>query len=625
MLRATKTSQIFRFGVFELDVEAGELRKRGLRLPIQGRALQILAALLETPGTVVSREQLRKLIWPADTFVDFDHSLHNGIARLREVLGDSVDSPRFIETIPRRGYRFVASVEDASRPPGATETVTEPEVIHPGPPARWWPIGMLAAGILIVMVAIIYLREHRTAQKYQITSLAVLPLRNLSGDPEQEYFADGTTEELITSLARISALRVISHTSVAGYKDTKKPLPEIARELKVDAIIEGTVARSGNRFRITANLVQAFPEKHLWAESYERDLGDVLSLQSELAQAVTHEIRVKLTPIETSRLATTHRVNPEAYELYLRGRYFWNKRTKEGLKKALEYFHQAVAIEPNYALAYAAIAECYLPSAYLGYSPPNEALPKARTAAVRALEIDEALAEAHSALAAEKEFYEWDWAGAEKEFQRAIELNPGYATAHSWYAQYLVSTGRMQEALAESKHALQFDPFSLVINLGFAHRLYWMRQYDQAIDQGRKTLSLDPSYSPETWSVALAYEQKGQCDGAIATLRIVKSSQRNAFTLASFGHIYALCRNASAARAIIRELEGRSQKEYVDPYAVALVYAGLEQNDEAFAWLQKASQQHSPLFTFLEVEPMLDPLRIDPRFQELLRRVGLKE
>lgn len=626
MSEAAQSGRVFRFGVFELDAEAGELRKRGMRLPIQGRSLQVLAALVENPGEVVSHAQLRNCIWPADTFVDFDHSLHNAVARLREVLGDSAETPRFIETIPRRGYRFIASVEGGSLA-SSTDSATQSSSLRttPSSPRSWRFKAMLVAVLLIAAALLALFLYRRSTLTGPITSLAVLPLRNLSEDPEQEYFADGMTEELITSLGRVAALRVISHTSVTRYKNTKKPVTEIARELKVDAVIEGTVARSGNRVRITANLIQAFPEKHLWAESYERELRDVLSLQSEVAQAVTHEIRVKLTPLENSRLASSHPVSPEAYELYLKGRYFWNKRTEDGLQKALEYFGQAVALEPNYALAYAAIAECYLPSAYLGYFPPNEVLPKARAAALRALEIDETLAEAHSALAAEKEFYEWDWPGADKEFKRAIELNPSYATAHSWYAQYLVSMGREEEAIAESKRALQFDPFSLVINLGFAHRLYWTRQYNEAIDQGRKTLELSPSYRPETWTIALAYEQKGECDRAISRLQeILKSSGSNAFVLASFGHVYARCGKPSAAQAILRELEERSRNEYVDPYAIALVYAGLELKGKAFIWLQEALEQHSPLFTFLKIEPMLDPLRSDSRFQGLLVRLGLQ-
>jgi tetratricopeptide (TPR) repeat protein len=359
----------------------------------------------------------------------------------------------------------------------------------------------------------------------------------------------------------------------------------------------------------------------LWAESYDRDLRDVLSLQSELARAITYEVKVKLTPLENERLATARPVNPEAYQLYLKGRYFWRKRSKDGLIKAPEYFNQAVAIDPNYALAYAGIAECYPPLAYFGYVPGNEAFPKAREVAMRALAIDDTLAEAHSALAAEKQYYEWDWAGAEREFKRAIALNPNDATAHSWYALYLISAGRVQEGLAESKQALLFDPFSLTINNGHGRRLYWAREYDQAIEQSQKTRELEPNYNAESWTLALAMEQKGELKKAIAELK--SNGSENTFALASLGHAYALSGNTAAATAIVRELEERSRGTYVDPLSVAWVYAGLAKKDEAFASLQKAAEQHSPLLAFLKVEPIFDPLRSDPRFAALLHQMDL--
>jgi tetratricopeptide (TPR) repeat protein len=408
------------------------------------------------------------------------------------------------------------------------------------------------------------------------------------------------------------------------YKDTKKPLPEIAGELQVDVLVEGTVARSGNHVRITANLVQASPERHLWAESYERDLRDVITLQNDVANAIAREIQVKLTPQERSRLATSRTVNPEAYQLYLKGRYFWNRRTQEGLKKAIDYFNQAIAVDPNYALAYSGVADCYPPLAYLGYVPPNEALSRAKAAATKALEIDESLAEAHAALGAEKMFQEWDWVGSEKEFKRAIELNPGYATAHSWYAQDLLAIGRFREGLEESKRAQQLDPFSLIINAGLAHRLYWARQYDQAIEQSQKTIELDPNFALAHWDLGLEYEQTGAPGQAIAEMtKAVSISESNSLMMAGLGHAYAVSGNRAAALKIARELEKRSHMEYVDPYAIALVYAGLAEKDQALDYLEKAYEQRSPLFSFLKVEQMLDPIRSDPRFQQLVHRVGL--
>ena len=619
----TPSIQTFRFGLFELDVRGGELRKRGLRVPLQGLPIQLLTILLENSGQVVTREDLRTRLWPADTFVDFDHSLHNAIARLREALGEDATNPRFIETLPRRGYRFLVPLSSS-----ATSQTTPQQAVPPGR-RRLFASAVLALTVLAALLIGINspafrIRLFGNPSSSRIHSLAVLPLKNLSNDPEQDYFADGITEAVITDLGKVGALRVISRTSVMRYKDTKKPLPEIAGELQVDVLVEGTVARSGNHVRITANLVQASPERHLWAESYERDLRDVITLQNDVANAIAREIQVNLTPQERSRLSTSRTVNPEAYQLYLKGRYFWNRRTQEGLKKAIDYFNQAIAVDPNYALAYSGVADCYPPLAYLGYVPPNEALSRAKASAAKALEIDESLAEAHATLGAEKMFQKWDWVGSEKEFKRSIELNPGYATAHSWYAQDLLAMSRFREGLEESKRAQQLDPFSLIINAGLAHRLYWARQYDQAIEQSQKTIELDPNFALAHWDLGLEYEQTGAPGQAIAEMtKAVSLSESNSLMMAGLGHAYAVSGNRAAALKIARELERRSHMEYVDPYAIALVYAGLAEKDQAFDYLEKAHEQRSPLFSFLNVEQMLDPIRSDPRFQQLVHRVGL--
>jgi TolB-like protein/DNA-binding winged helix-turn-helix (wHTH) protein len=619
----TPSIQTFRFGLFELDVRGGELRKRGLRVPLQGIPIQLLTILLENSGQVVTREDLRTRLWPADTFVDFDHSLHNAIARLREALGEDATNPRFIETLPRRGYRFLVPLSSSA------SSQTTPQQAVPPRRRRLVASAVLALTVLAALLIGINSPAFRSrlfgnASSSRIQSIAVLPLKNLSNDPEQDYFADGITEAVITDLGKVGALRVISRTSVMRYKDTRKPLPEIAGELQVDVLVEGTVARSGNHVRITANLVQASPERHLWAESYERDLRDVITLQNDVANAIAREIQVNLTPQERSRLATSRTVNPEAYQLYLKGRYFWNRRTQEGLKKAIDYFNQAIAVDPNYALAYSGVADCYPPLAYLGYVPPNEALSRAKASAAKALEIDESLAEAHATLGAEKMFQKWDWVGSEKEFKRSIELNPGYATAHSWYAQDLLAMSRFREGLEESKRAQQLDPFSLIINAGLAHRLYWARQYDQAIEQSQKTIELDPNFALAHWDLGLEYEQTGAPGQAIAEMtKAVSLSESNSLMMAGLGHAYAVSGNRAAALKIARDLEKRSHMEYVDPYAIALVYAGLAGKNQAFDYLEKAYEQRSPLFSFLNVEQMLDPIRSDPRFQQLVHRVGL--
>ena len=387
-----------RFGVFEVDLRAGELRKKGLKVKLQEQPLQVLQILLENPGEVVTREELQRRIWPSDTFVDFDHGLYNGIKRLREALGDSADTPHYIETLARRGYRFIGRLD-----PGPTCT--------PSP----------------------------------IRSLAVLPLENLSRDPEQEYFAEGMTEALITTLAKIGELRVVSRTSAMQYKGVHKPLREIARELEVDAIVEGSVPRAGRRVRITAQLIDTAKETHLWAESYERDLRNALALQSEVAQAIAREIRVKLTPVDQARFAEVHPVDPEAYEAYLKGRYHWNRRSAEGLGKAIQYFQQAIAKDPTYPAAYAGLADCLSILGWWSYVSPDDGCGKAKGLAQKALEIDPSSAEAHASLAWATMLYDHNFALAEKEFERAIELNPRYATGHQWFGLYLALMGRYEE------------------------------------------------------------------------------------------------------------------------------------------------------------------------------------
>src|SRR5437899_7923229 len=382
-----RSSQVnVRFGAFELRKDAGELRREGTTIRLQEQPLQILRILLEEPGQVVTREELRQQIWSSDTFVDFDHGINNAIKRLREALGDTAETPQYIETLPRRGYRFIGKIE-------------------------------------------------RGTPKFR--SLAVLPLENLSHDPEQEYFAEGLTEALITTLAKIGELRVVYRTSAMQYKGVRKPLPEIAKELGVDAIVEGTVLRAGDRLRITAQLIDAARETHLWAESYERELCDVLALQSELARAIASEIRVKLTPLDYARLSGAHAVKPGAYEAYLNGRYHWNRRNAEGLGKAIQYLEQAIAEDATYAPAYAGLADCLATLGFWGFVSADEGCGKAKKLALQALEIDPALAEAHASLAWATMLYDYDFPTAESEFERSIELNPRYATAHQWFFAYL--------------------------------------------------------------------------------------------------------------------------------------------------------------------------------------------
>jgi TolB-like protein/Flp pilus assembly protein TadD len=487
-------------------------------------------------------------------------------------------------------------------------------------------IGFNVAGLRDRLLTIVGASvSRRTVPLPRIESIAVLPLANLSGDPEQEYFADGMTEELITNLGKISALRVISRTSVMRYKGTKKPLPEIARELNMDAIVEGTVQRSGNRVRISAQLIQARPERHLWAESYERDLRDVLALQSEVARAIANEIRLKLTPQEQTRLASARPVNPAAHEAYLRGRYHWNKVTDEGIRRSIREFEQAIEIDPQYAVAYAGVADAYIfLSAWSRAIPPKEVLPKAKAAAVKALEIDETLPEAHTALALARLLFELDWSAAESGLKRAIELNPSYPVAHQWYALLLSSLGRHDEAIAEAKRAHELDPLSLQSDAQVGLHYYFARQYDQAIQRLHQTLELDPNFPPAHYWLGIAYLEKGASQEALEALQTaVRLSGSSGLFEPDLARAYGLTGKRDAARRILGELQELSRKKYVPADSIAIIYIGLGDKNRALEWLEKAREEScAGSILLLKVAPWLDPLRSDPRFQDLLRRMN---
>lgn len=526
------TPRLVRFGVFEVDLRAGELRKSGVKIKLQEQPFQILALLLERPGEVVTREELQRKLWPADTFVDFEHSLNAAVKRLREALGDSAETPRFVETLPRRGYRFIYPVE--GREPPARRR-------------RWVTALALVAlpGMLAVMFALNLggLRDRLLGRPMpgEITSIAVLPLENLSGDPEQDYFTDGMTEMLITELSKIGALKVISRQSVMQFKGTDKPLPEIARELDVDAVVEGSALHIGERVRITVQLIEAATDRNLWADNYDRDVSDVLELHSEVAQAIARQIKIAVTPEEETRLASGRPLNPKAHEAYLRGRYHWNKRTEEGLKKSIEHFQQAVEMDRGYALAYAGLADAYVFLGGYQVFPPKEVNTKAKAAALKALELDDTLAEVHASLAIAK-LSEWDWLGAERELKRAIELNPSYATAHHWYAYYLETLGRFDEAVEEIQRARELDPLSLIIDITAGDIMFQrVGQYDKAIAHYRKTLELDPNFGMTHEWLGRAYAQKGMYEEAIAEYqRSVSLSGRSPRVMAGLGYTYAV-------------------------------------------------------------------------------------
>ena len=442
---------------------------------------------------------------------------------------------------------------------------------------------MIYGALLALVVAAVWTWYHwrvgSGSQASQIHSLAVLPLANLSGDPAQEYFADGMTDELITEIAQVGSLHVTSRTSSMRLKATAKTTQEIARELNVDAILEGSVARAGGRVRITAQLIDARTDKHVWASAYETELKDVLEMQDAVARDVVKQIRLRLTAPEQERLSRSRPVNPVAHEAYLKGLYHWNKRDRRGLEKAIEYFNQAIAKDPNYAPPYALLAQSYIALNYFGFMRGTEARSKAAPALTKALELDDSLAEAHAVLGAAKSLYDYDWEGAEKEFQRAIELNPSYATAHHWLAQLLSVESRHDQALAESKRALELDPLSLIINASYGHRLYWARRYDEASAQlSHPTLELDPNFPTTHWYLGLVYAQQKKFPAAIRELQTAENlfHDENTLVLGGLGYAHGASGNTAQAHAILRRLERRPRDEYVDPYAFALVYVGLK-------------------------------------------------
>jgi TolB-like protein/DNA-binding winged helix-turn-helix (wHTH) protein/Tfp pilus assembly protein PilF len=613
-----QSSAILRFGVFEVDVRAGELRKQGVRIKLQEQPFQVLTTLLRRRGDVVTREELRAQLWQSDTFVDFDNGLNTSINKLREALGDSADNPRFVETLPRRGYRFLAPVsDDHSRE--LTTAVTQWKNIL--------PVTVLAVVAASIAIGLLW-RGHtlRRVRPPQIESLAVLPLLNLSGDPQQEYFADGMTDELTTTLSRISVLRVTSRTSAMEFKGTKKTVAEIAKELNVDALVEGSVTRSGNRVRVTAQLIEARTDSHLWANEYERDLRDALTLQDEVARDIANEIRVKLTPEERTRLAAARPIDPETNEAYLKGRYYYSKLSAEGFKEALKCYQLAVARDANYAPAYVGIGASYEGLGIWEQLAPEEAASKSRAALEKALTLDDTLGEAHAILGHIHFLWDWDWAGAEREYKRALEVGPPSSMIKIRYAIFLVSMGRKAEAIEQIKEAHVIDPVSLMSNNLFGFIYYLSHDFDQAIDQYRKTLTLYPDAENAHLYLSRSYEQRGMY---LQAFREYPREERFTGTTEAAAAAQQQVFEKSGWRGFWqKELEAaleESRREYVSSELIAEIYARLGEKDKALASLEKAYRERSHNMAFIKVEPTLGSLQPDPRFQAILRRMNLPQ
>lgn len=640
-MESLRQTSVVRFGTFEVSLASNEIRKTGVKIRVQQQPMKLLEILLERPGEVVTREELRTRIWADENFGDFDQAVNIAIAKLRSALGDSAESPRYIETLPKRGYRFIAEVSvvdtrtRATAPESAAgdRTGIEPGLQHQGvaptvSPKRWLWLKRrsIVAFVVVLSLAILAVWLFRSWERPPagIRSIAVLPLDNLSGDASQDYFSDGMTDELITDLAKIKALRVISRTSVMRYKGTHTPLPEIARTLKVDAIVEGSVLRSGEQVRITAQLIQVPADKHLWAESYEGNLSDTLGLQNNVARAIAEQIRIEVTPQEQAALKSVKTIAPAAYEDYLKGRYFWSKRTADGLKKAVDYFKQAIAREPNYAAAYSGLADTFALLGDWQYAvmPTKEAVPKAKAAALKALELDDSLGEAHNSLAFCLDGFDWNFDAADREFRRAIELNPGYAPAHHWYAWHLALLGHNDDALAEMRKAANLDPLSLNINSDLAELLLIAHFPDESIQQSRKTIDMDTAFPAAHNQLAQGYLAKHMYAEAIAELqKAIQLSGDSPIFVANLARAYVGTNRKADAAELLNDLKRSSVPGYPLAAEIAMVYTALGDKDQAMTWLEKAYEERFNPGVLLR--PCFDPLRSDSRFQALVRRIGL--
>lgn len=667
-----RPAHFYEFGPFRLDAVKRVLLREGQPVPLTPKAFETLLVLIQNSGRVMGKDDLMQLLWP-DSFIEIEEAnLSVNISTLRKALGESRSEHRYIVTVPGRGYRFAANVrewwdegtelivqqrtrasvviEQEEEQEGARgregegargeQAKTSPDLLSP-PASLSLPLssslarrrrpGQLA---LVVSVALVGLgaalaywwfagRQPKVGDGAVVRSIAVLPFKLLSSDGGDEYLGLGMADALITKLGNLSQVAVRPTSAVRRYTGLEPDPVKAGRELKVDSVLEGSIQKSDEQIRVTVQLVKVEDGRHLWAEKFDERFTGIFAIEDSISERVAVALALKLTGEERRRLTRHHTENTEAYQLYLKGRYHWNKRTPDSLKKGVESFQQAIDKDPGYASAYAGLADSYTLLGIQEVLFPKDAFQKARAAAAKALEIDDTLAEAHASLA-HISLHGWDWANAEREFKRAVELNPNYATAHHWYAEYLTALGRMEEAIAEEKRSQEMDPLSLVINTDVGWHLYYARRYDQAIEQYRKTLELDPNFTLAHLRLGQAYEQKQKYAEAIAELnKALALSAGSTETVSALGHAYALSGQKAQAQKALDELKGRAQQGYASAYFIAAIYAGLGERDQAFAWLEKAYEDRSGWLIFIKAEPKLDSLRSDPRFTDLLRRIGL--
>jgi TolB-like protein/DNA-binding winged helix-turn-helix (wHTH) protein len=622
------TGPLYEFGAFRFSSSERILLRDGQRVLLAPKGLETLVVLLENRGHIVAKDELLQRVWPG-TFVE-EHTVAQTVFTLRKALENTPEGQPYIETIPRLGYRFVAPVIEVNQV--VSETATGTPASNSAPQSRRLQISLLAGGVVLALVVagsfLVPRLSRRTDPPARKIMLAVLPFENLSGDSEQDYLSAGLTEEMITQLAILepSGLGVIARTSAMQYKGTKKNALEIGRELGVDYILEGSVRRDGERVRISAQLIQVKDQTHLWARDYDRNLRDILALQSEVAGAIAREIKLKLSPEERTRLASVPPLDPETYELYLKGRYFWNKRSEDGFVKAIGYFQQAILRDPKYPQAYAGLADAY---ALLGSlsnieMSRSDAMPKAKAAALKALQLNDSLAEAHTSLAFVEMQYEWDWPGSEKEFKRALELNPNYATAHQWYAIWLMGQRKPSQALEEERRAQEADPLSLIIKTDTAQLLECWGHYDEAAQQARSALEIDPNFTLAHLYLGSAYVGKQVYPAAIAEFeKALAASKGNVWVLSNLARTYALAGETRKSEMILHDILNGAKNQSDVAIELATVYAALEEKDQAFVWLEKAYQQRAGGLILIGTAPEYQLLRGDPRFDDLAQRIGL--
>lgn len=618
--------QSIRFGEdFALDLCPRRLRRGTHVLKLERIPLEILILLLEHPREIVSREEIVARVWGEGVFLDTDNSIRGAIRKVRQALKDDAETPRFIETITGQGYRFVAPVMDQTAEKPAHVEQAERKVDHSRRLARQWLI-VGTVCLLAVIAVLTYGLSRRRADSAtaKVRALAVLPLKNLSGDPSQEYFADSMTEALIGRLSAIHDLRIISRTSVMQFKDTKLSVPEIARRLNVDAVVEGSVMREANHIRVHAQLIRGATDEHFWSEEYDRDLSDVLALQSSIAQAVAEKVRATLTGQERSRLIASHQVAPEAYESFLKGA-FTEDYSRAGMEKSISYFQDAIKKDPSFAPAYVGLADAYFQYSTpgIGGASPNEIQPKVNSAIHRALELDPELPVAHDLLAGMYQ-EQWQWKDAELENRQALELNPNDSSAHLGLARWLLCQGRTEEALESAQRARELDPFGVTGNtMGWL--LFQSRHFDEAIRELQSDIAVHPTDASSYWFLGYALIAKGQADEAIPVLeKAVTLSGRSPAVIGMLVRAYAHAGQRTKALQLLDELQRRQKKGYVPAAAFLHAYLGLGDTEQAFVWLQKAYDEHSAILQFAKVHPFLDPLRSDARFQSLLNRIGLQ-